>query len=87
MSDICSFILISFLLELGFLLARARWFYKDGKIDFNHIVKIELVSFVLQELFLLFFVFNGGGVLDSTTIQEDNTILGKIKKFIFRFYD
>lgn len=87
MRDICPFILMSFLLEFGFLVTRARWFYKDGNIDFKHIVKIEVVFFVLQEVFLLFLFFYGGGELDSTTIVEDNTILGKIKKFIFAFYD
>lgn len=87
MEDIVGFIVLSLFLYLVLLLSRDRWLYKDGEIDFKHIVIIEVVSFVLQELFLLFLFFNGEEVLDSTTMQEDNTIIGKIKKIIFMFYN
>ena len=61
--------------------------YKDGGYSFKKIVIIEIISFILQELFLLWLVFNGGGELNSSTYLEDETILGKIKKTILMLYD
>jgi len=85
--DMGSFIFISFFLYLGLFANRARWIYKDGKFSFKKKIVIEIVSFVIQELLLLYLVFNGGGVIDSTTLQEDNSIIGKIKQFIRMYYD
>lgn len=86
MEEAVDFIFMSILLYIGLFFAKGRWLYKDGRYSFKKIVIIEIISFILQELFLLW-VFNGGGELNSSTYLEDETILGKIKKTILMLYD
>ena len=87
MEGAVDFIFMSILLYIGLFFVKGRWLYKDGGYSLKKIVIIEIISFILQELFLLWLVFNGGGELNSSTYLEDETSLGKIKKTILMLYD
>ncbi len=57
MENLCSFIFLTFFLSIFLGFSRYRWFYKDGKLKGMYVLIIEIISFVILELFLVYFFF------------------------------
>lgn len=57
MNDLIFFIVLTFFLSAVLFISRYRWFYRGGKLKFNSIIVIEIISFVTLELFLIYVIF------------------------------